>query len=73
MIGLDQCEGFYFGAAPLKKTTSDFFTSLDMPLYNCYGLTETAGCAVLHNDSKFHLNSSGFGMPGTEVKIGNPD
>ena len=57
----------------MKKTTSDFFTSLDIPLYNLYGLSETTGCHVLHNDKKFHLNSSGFSMPGTDTKIDNPD
>ena len=49
-IGLDQCESFYFGAAPLKKTTSDFFTSLDMPLMNLYGMSETTGAHVVHSD-----------------------
>ena len=72
-IGLDQSESFYFGAAPLKKSSSDFFTSLDIPLYNLYGLSETTGCHVLHNNRKFHLNSSGYSMPGCDTKIDNPD
>ena len=66
--GLDESESFYFGAAPLKKTSSDFLTSLDMPLYNLYGMSETTGAHVIHNDDKFHLNSSGFSMPGCQTK-----
>jgi long-chain-fatty-acid--CoA ligase ACSBG len=72
-IGLDQSESFYFGAAALKQQTSDFFTSLDIPLFNLYGLSETTGCHVLHNLNKFNLKTSGFSMPGTQTKIDNPD
>ena len=72
-VGLDQCESFYFGAAALKQQTSDFFTSLDIPLFNLYGLSETTGNHVLHNFSKFNLQTSGFSMPGTQTKIDNPD
>jgi long-subunit acyl-CoA synthetase (AMP-forming) len=36
---------FFFGAAPLKQTTIDYFASLDFPLLNAYGLSETTGAA----------------------------
>jgi len=72
-VGLDQSESFYFGAAPLKKSSTDFFFSLDMPLYNLYGMSENSGAFVIHNDNKFHLDSSGFPMPGLELAIGEPD
>ena len=72
-IGLDKSESFTYGAAPLKQTTSDFFTSIDMPLFNVYGLSETTGAHVLHNIDKFNLRTSGYSMPGCETKIDNPD
>ena len=72
-IGLDQSESFHFGAAALKQATSDFFTSIDIPLFNIYGLSETTGNHVLHNLNKFNLTTSGFSMPGAITKIDNPD
>ncbi len=42
-IGLDQANIFLFGAAPLKQTTIDYFASLDIPILNMYGLSETTG------------------------------
>jgi acyl-CoA synthetase (AMP-forming)/AMP-acid ligase II len=48
-LGLDNCRGFYSGAAPLNRKTLEFFLSLDMPIYEAYGLTECSGvnCAYL--------------------------
>jgi len=46
-IGLDKCRFFLYGAAPLKQTTVDYFNSLNMPLFNCYGLSETTGGATV--------------------------
>lgn len=47
-IGLDQCEYFFFGAAPLKQTSIDYFASLNIPLFNMYGLSETTGTTTFH-------------------------
>jgi long-subunit acyl-CoA synthetase (AMP-forming) len=40
-LGLDQAKVFIYGAAPLKQSTNDYFASLSMPLFNCYGMSET--------------------------------
>lgn len=45
-LGLDQTRLFCFGAAPLKQTTIEYFASLDIPLFNYYGLSETTGGAT---------------------------
>lgn len=45
-IGLDRAEKFYYGAAPLKQKTREFFASLNMSLANMYGLSETSGPAT---------------------------
>jgi long-chain-fatty-acid--CoA ligase ACSBG len=42
-LGLDECKYFLFGAAPLKRTTLDYFASLDIPIQGAYGLSETTG------------------------------
>lgn len=42
-LGLDEAKAFLFGAAPLKKSSLDYFASLDMIIMNFYGLSETSG------------------------------
>lgn len=48
-LGLDQSVAFFFGAAPLKKASIEYFASLDMPLFNVYGMSETTGGTTMHS------------------------
>ena len=59
-IGLDNCEYFFFGAAPLKQTSIDYFASLDIPLFNMYGLSETTGSTTISYPDKFSLAHAGL-------------
>jgi len=47
-LGLDKTQIFCFGAAPLKKTSVDYFASLNIPLFNMYGMSETSGGTTSH-------------------------
>ena len=58
-IGLDQAIMFAFGAAPLKKSTIDYFASLDIPLFNMYGLSEIAGTTTISYPNHFSLRHAG--------------
>ena len=73
-LGLDRVETLYFGAAPLGEKVKKFFMSLNMPLINIYGLSETSGGATFMEPA-FHLSldKSGRPFPGTKIKIYNPD
>ena len=55
-LGLDQSQAFFFGAAPLKKTSIDYFSSLDMALFNVYGMSETTGAATINTFTNFRLD-----------------
>lgn len=44
-----------------------------MPLFNMYGMSETTGTTTMHRKVNFRLDSAGFAMPGTDLKIHNPD
>jgi long-chain-fatty-acid--CoA ligase ACSBG len=70
-MGLDECEMFVYGAAPLKRKTFDFFKSLGMILFNNYGLSETSGPAFTNNFSD--IATVGKSLPGTQGKIMNKD
>ena len=59
-IGLDQAIIVSYGAAPLKPVTVDFFATLDVPLFNLWGLTETSGATVSHRYSYYDLGSCGM-------------
>lgn len=72
-LGLDQCIGFFFGAAPLKKASIEYFGSLDMILFNLYGMSETTGAFTIQTFSKFSFTSAGFAMDGCDLMIANPD
>lgn len=47
-LGLDEAILFYYGAAPLKQSSVEYFASLDMPLFNTYGMSETSGQTTMH-------------------------
>lgn len=42
-LGLDKCEIFMSGAAPLRESTKAFFINLNIFIYNVYGMSELAG------------------------------
>jgi long-chain-fatty-acid--CoA ligase ACSBG len=72
-LGLDQAVAFYFGAAPLRQTSIEYFASLDIPIFNVYGMSETTGATTIHSADNFRLDSAGFAVAGTDLKILNPD
>ena len=72
-LGLDQCAAFYFSAAPMKQSTIDYFSSLDVPIFNVYGMSETTGATTMQDIKNFRLDSAGFSVPGADLKIDNPD
>ena len=58
-IGLDECKFFFYGAAPLKQQSIDYFASLDIPLFNMYGLSETSGTTTISYPEDFSLLHAG--------------
>jgi len=44
-----------------------------MPLFNLYGMSETSGGTTMHEHSNFRLDTAGYAVPGTDLKIDNPD
>jgi long-subunit acyl-CoA synthetase (AMP-forming) len=71
-LGLDRVEQAYFGAAPMSREVKKFFMSLGMPLINMYGLSETSGAAT-YMDNLMSFDKAGKALPGTQIKIFNPD
>ncbi|XP_023699741.2 long-chain-fatty-acid--CoA ligase ACSBG2 [Paramormyrops kingsleyae] len=72
-LGLDRCRKCYTGAAPITRDTLEFFLSLDIPVYELYGMSECSGPHTLSLPDAFRLTSCGKVLQGCETKISNPD
>ncbi|XP_061093922.1 long-chain-fatty-acid--CoA ligase ACSBG2 isoform X1 [Conger conger] len=72
-LGLDRCTKCYTGAAPITKDTLEFFLSLDIPVYELYGMSESTGPHTISLPESFRLTSCGKVIPGCETKIFRPD
>lgn len=51
-IGLERSHVFIVGAAPLSEEVLSYFASLDIPLFDTYGLSESSGPNSFNNSHK---------------------
>ncbi|XP_054913943.1 long-chain-fatty-acid--CoA ligase ACSBG2 isoform X2 [Poeciliopsis prolifica] len=68
-LGLDLCKKCYTGAAPITKDTLEFFLSLNIPLYELYGMSESTGPHTISKPEAFKLTSCGKEIPGCKTKL----
>ncbi|XP_060788739.1 long-chain-fatty-acid--CoA ligase ACSBG2-like [Neoarius graeffei] len=73
VLGLDRCARCYTGGAPITKDTLEFFFSLDIPLYELYGMSESTGPHSMSLPEASRLTSCGKVIAGCQTKIFNPD
>uniref|UniRef100_A0A3B4G5A1 long-chain-fatty-acid--CoA ligase n=2 Tax=Haplochromini TaxID=319058 RepID=A0A3B4G5A1_9CICH len=72
-LGLDRCTKCYTGAAPITKDTLEFFLSLNIPLCELYGMSESSGPHTISRHDAFKLTSCGIELPGCKTKLHNKD
>lgn len=72
-LGLDRCRIVGVGAAPMTVANLEYFLSLDIPIYECYGMSETSGPNCGNRPGQHRLGSVGTTMPGCRTKIAEPD
>lgn len=75
-LGFDKTRFFYSGAAPLKKSTKEFFLSMDAYINNFYGLSETTGGVtglLIKNYKSYDATSCGQPLLGVEINIDEKD
>ena len=58
---------------PPRPEVSRFFDSVGIPVLPVYGLPECCGVAAMQRDLRHDPESSGVPLPGTEVRISEPD
>ncbi len=54
-LGLSSCKYFMTGAAPISEKTLDFFSSLNMPIMNLYGASESTGPITFNHPKEFKI------------------
>jgi len=68
-LGLDRCHFAASGAAPADPATLEFLAGLDLPVYEVYGLSETAGPATWNRPGQTRFGTVGPAYPGVELSI----
>ena len=70
VLGLDRCKLFGSGAAPISKNVLSYFWSLDIPIVEGFGMSETTGIsAMCVFPQKVKLGTVGFSIKDDMVKI----
>lgn len=72
-LGLLRCKYMVTGAAPMSVDTKKYFLSLDLPIMDVYGMSETTGGHSLSTLEAPTFETSGKNMPGIKTKIINID
>ncbi|XP_063003028.1 long-chain-fatty-acid--CoA ligase ACSBG2 isoform X1 [Elgaria multicarinata webbii] len=72
-LGLDRCTKCYTGAAPIMKDTLEYFLSLDIPIYELYGMSESTGPHTVSYKNAHRLTSCGKEITGCKTMLFKPD
>jgi len=72
-LGLGSARLCVSGAAPISAELLEFFTGLDLPIYEIYGQSEDCGPTSFNLPGAVSLGSVGRALPGVEVKIADDE
>lgn len=68
-MGIDKVHCGFVGGASISPEVVRFFRVIGVPLYQVYGMTETAGLAFFQNAEKATVGATGVAAPGLGYKI----
>eukprot|EP00163_Fabomonas_tropica_P027940 TRINITY_DN552_c1_g1_i9.p1 TRINITY_DN552_c1_g1~~TRINITY_DN552_c1_g1_i9.p1 ORF type:complete len:539 (-),score=216.28 TRINITY_DN552_c1_g1_i9:250-1866(-) len=72
-LGLDRCRYQATAAAPITKETLEYFLSLNIPVYEIYGMSECTGPETISLPNAYKTTTCGPAIPGSEMVIDQPD
>ena len=72
-LGLDRCHFPMTGAAPISDETLSYFLSINIVLYELYGMTETTGPTTVSFDHAVRYRAAGKTIDGVRLRINKPD
>ncbi|PLX86271.1 MAG: long-chain fatty acid--CoA ligase [Desulfuromonas sp.] len=64
-----QVRFFISGGAPLPRNVAEFFLAANLPIYEGYGLTETAAGITVNSPQAHRIGTVGRPFEGTDVRI----
>ena len=68
-LGLDEALELVSGAAPIGRSTLDFFRSIDLPILEVYGQSEGSGPTTLNTVSAWRMGTVGRVIPGVKIRL----
>lgn len=68
-MGIDKVHCGFVGGASISPEVVRFFRVIGVPLYQVYGMTESAGLAFFQNADKAIVGASGVAAPGLQYRI----
>jgi long-subunit acyl-CoA synthetase (AMP-forming) len=68
-LGFDRTRVFLTSAAPMARSTLDFYLSLGIPILEVYGMSECTGPTTFSTEDRYRTGSTGWAIPGTELHI----
>ena len=72
-IGFSNVTYAITGAAPINPDILELFHTLDIPLYEGYGMTETTAGATLNYGGSNRIGSVGKPLEGSDLRIADPN
>ena len=72
-LGLDRCHFPMTAAAPISEETLSYFLSVDIVLYELYGMTETTGPTTVSAKNVVRYRAAGKSPNGVKLCINKPD
>jgi len=72
-LGLDRAKLIFTAAAPISKQTLEYFQSLDIPLLELYGMSETSGALTMNRPDCCRITSIGPCIALNEARVDKPD
>ena len=68
-LGLDRARVLVTSAAPIGRSTLEFFLSLGLPICEVYGMSECTGPATISAPTRYRTGKAGYTFPGAELRV----
>jgi long-chain acyl-CoA synthetase len=66
-LGLNRARILVTSAAPISRSTLEFFLSLGLPICEVYGMSECTGPGTISTPDRYHTGKAGRVFPGAEL------
>ncbi|MBL0170946.1 MAG: AMP-binding protein [Gemmatimonadaceae bacterium] len=68
-LGFDRTRAFFSTAAPIARSTLEYFRSVGIPIGEVYGMSECSGPTTISTPGRSRMGTVGIAMTGSELRI----